>query len=260
MYKKNIVVADTVSFGYSEKKIIKDISLTISKQESVVFLGSSGSGKSTFLKLCCGLLKPVSGIITVNDVEMYALKDHDKRSFMISDIGFLFQDGALINNLNVFDNIALPLRYHKMYSEKEIVNKVWEVLEQFEITHVSDANPATLSLGQRKFVAFARVFLTEPSVLFLDEPTASVDMHSAEKMIQMIRLYNILGGTIISITHDMFYANSIASLMGIIHQGELVEFGRPSQIKFSDNPVIKMILKSVNKDADMADLLLRIMN
>ena len=87
-----------------------------------------------------------------------------------------------------------------------------------------------------------------------------MDMRSSEKMIEMIKLYNILGGTIISITHDMFYANAIASQMGIIHKGNLIDYSKPSKIKFSDNPIVKLILKSVNRDADLADLLLRLMN
>ena len=163
---KTVLVADKVDFSYGPKRIISDITLKINKQDSVVFLGSSGSGKSTFLKICCGLLRPTDGKVEINGVKLYDLTSREKSSFMIKKIGFLFQDGALINNLSVFDNIALPLRYHGLFREKEIIERVEEVLEQFEITNLRASNPATLSLGQRKFVAFARVFFNRTKYTF----------------------------------------------------------------------------------------------
>jgi ABC-type transporter Mla maintaining outer membrane lipid asymmetry ATPase subunit MlaF len=254
-----VIHADNIHFEVPELTILNGISLEVQKQESIVILGPSGSGKSAFIKVVCGLQDPTAGSVRILGQNLLTLNKKKRLEFTLNNVGYVFQDAALISNLDVFDNIALPLQYHALYKEDEIENRVLEIMERFQLMPVRHQFPATLSLGQRKFVAFARAILIEPEILILDEPTASVDIHSADVMVEMVKWYNIMGGTIISITHDMFYANAIASKMGIIHRGRLLEYDSPSVVKTSMNNETRKILRSVSKEADLADELLKLL-
>lgn len=260
MKKEDIILKiEDVTFESNGTKIIKGVSFVLQKQESLVFVGSSGSGKSTLLKIISGILTPSSGSITIKDTKLHHISRSEKMNFLVHNVGFVFQDGALINDLNTFENIALPLKYHTDLKESVIRDRVYELLEKFELARVANSYPATLSLGQRKLVSFARTMIMDPDIIFFDEPVASLDIESADRITDYIKGYIILGGTAVSISHDMFFANSLASLLGIIDDGKILAFGPPSHVKFSDSPKIKRILKSVSKEADLADELLRLM-
>ncbi len=260
MKPKVVLELRNVSFEVNGLEISKNITMKLNRRDSAVFLGMSGSGKTTLVKLCSGLYTPTSGDVIIDGENINKLGKKNRLDFLNDRVGFVFQDGALLSNMNIYDNIALPLRYHGRMKEKEVKQKVDKLISQFNLERVIYQMPATLSLGQKKLVSFARVMLKEPIITFYDEPTSSLDWESSNILAEKIRNYIILGGTAFSITHDMFFSNAIANKLGVLHDGELVEFDHPSKIKSSDNKTVKRIINSVSREADLADELLKLMN
>ncbi len=256
-----ILKVQNISYEINNTKIVDDISFELPKQEAIVIIGSSGSGKTTLLKLCSGIHLPTAGNILIEDMDINKMDKKTRMSIMLNDIGYIFQDSALISNLNVFDNIALPLRYHNVYKkENQIKAKVEEILEDYNLISLQKRMPASLSLGQAKLVSFARVYVTEPKIIFMDEPTSSIDVEAENKVLEAIRMYLILGGTVVCVTHDMYFANALASQFAVMHDGKMLASGSPSEIKNSNIPTVKRIMKSVTRgEPDLANELLKLM-
>lgn len=254
-------VRDVNYFSEEGDKILSDINITVPVQDCFVILGLSGSGKSTLLKLMSGIIEPKVGSIKILGKNINsALFTGDIQSFMNKHIGFVFQEGGLLNNLNVFENIALPLLYHAKMSKSSVENLTNDIIDQFNLNNVRDKHPGRLSYGQKKFVGLARAFALNPEILFLDEPTTNIDMDSADKVIEMIRTYVILGGTVISVTSDMIFANSVASMLGIIERGRIIEYGTPTRVKLSKNHSTKKVIKNIYKEADLADEIVKLIS
>jgi ABC-type transporter Mla maintaining outer membrane lipid asymmetry ATPase subunit MlaF len=261
MRKDNSIVVEAKHLTYSieNDNIITDVNISLSLQECLVILGTTGSGKSTLLKLMSGILNPTKGTVKICNKDINSLYKKEKLSFINKNLAFVFQDGGLIHNLSVYENIVIPLKYYGRATKKELDKIVNKVLERFNLLSLKDKLPGRISQGRQRFVGLVRAFVLNPRILFLDEPTANLDLEAYDRFIEMIRKYIILGGTVIAVTSDMLLANSIASQMGILSKGKILEIGSPSQIKLSGKAETKKVIKKMYNDADLADEILKLM-
>lgn len=249
-----------VNFSVDYETILENINISVPTQGCTVFLGTSGSGKSTLLKLMGGILIPTQGKVSIFENDVNNLFQREKLSFLYNNVAFVFQEGGLINNLSVSDNITLALNYYGTLTKSEINNIADNIIKKFNLENIKNKLPGKLSLGQKKFVGLARAFTLKPNILFLDEPTSNIELESVNKIVDMIRKFIIFGGTIVSATSDMIFANSIASILGIIDKGKIIDYGTPSKIKISNNLNTKRVIKNIYKEADLADEVLKLIS
>jgi ABC-type methionine transport system ATPase subunit len=257
---EKIITLDNVDFIIENEKILSDITISVPLQSCVVILGISGSGKSTLLKLMAGLTDPNNGLVTIYGKNISNMYHKDRLRFINTNIAFVFQDGGLINNLDVYDNLAMPLRYYGKYNRNQIKTMIDDIVKEFNLEYIINRFPGKLSYGQKKFIGLARAFLFNPKILYLDEPSSNIDIETSEKIVKMVRKFIILGGTVISVTSDMIFANSVASILGIIDEGRIIEYDTPSKVKISKNKITKKVIKNVYKEADLADEILKLLS
>jgi|YNPMSStandDraft_2_1061718.scaffolds.fasta_scaffold13591_3 phospholipid/cholesterol/gamma-HCH transport system ATP-binding protein len=229
--------------AFGNRPILRGINLEIKKGETMVLLGGSGTGKSVTIRHIIGLLKPDKGDIKVFG-ESVVYCSPKKLQEIRSRMGVLFQSGALINWLTVFDNVALPLREHRLKPEKEIQKIVLEKLEWLGLLPAKDLLPDNISGGMKKRVGIARALTTNPEILLYDEPTSGLDPVMSQVINELIRkLQHELGVTQIVVTHDMNSAYYIADRITFLYKGKVEMIGTPEEIKNSDNPLVQQFIQ-----------------
>lgn len=199
------------------------ISLEIPEGEYFVLLGRSGSGKTQLLELIAGLTTPDSGEIWIDNRDV-TFKRIQERS-----VGMVFQDFAIFPNMTVFGNIAYPLHSKKL-SRKEISHKVAEIAGEMNISDILGRFTQNLSGGELQRVALARTLVNSPRLLLLDEPMASIDASLKDDIRRTLRQLHRKGLTIIHVTHDFREAISLASKVGVIHNGHIIQAGTPDSV------------------------------
>lgn len=207
-----------------EKKIpvLKGLSFQVEKGEIVAIVGKSGSGKSTLLHTIAGFMSPEQGSITVNGQETAFLNETERAQFRLDHFGFIFQNFQLMPGLTAFENIELPLKLNGIASKKRKTN-VQQLLKKVGLEAVADHYPNELSGGQQQRVSIARALITNPPILFADEPTGSLDSETEREILLLIQNLNqTLGVTFVIITHDEEVAN-IAHRKFKMHDGELMK-------------------------------------
>jgi ABC-type Fe3+/spermidine/putrescine transport system ATPase subunit len=202
---------------------LKDISLEVSQGDYYVLLGRSGAGKTQLLELICGLTSPDRGRIFLGGEDITYRRVQDR------GIGLVFQDLALFPHFSVRDNIMYPLKIMRL-PLKERVERVQRVSEEMNITELLLRRPGNLSGGEKQRVALARTLVTEPKILLLDEPMASVDASLKDSIRRMLRRLNRNGQTIVHVTHDFGEAISLASHVGVMHNGRIIQEGSPNEV------------------------------
>jgi molybdate/tungstate transport system ATP-binding protein len=202
---------------------ITDIDLEISEGTYYVLLGRSGSGKTQLLELIAGLNRPDSGEIWL-DGENITEKRIQSRS-----VGLVFQDYAIFPNMTVFGNIAYSINSRNVEKNK-VKERVGKVAEELNISHLLERNTHHLSGGELQRVALARTLITSPRLLLLDEPMASIDASLKDGIKRLLRRLNRQGLTIIHVTHDYREAVSLASRVGVIHNGRIIQEGHPDVV------------------------------
>ncbi len=202
---------------------LREISLEVARGDYYVLLGRSGAGKTQLLEVICGLTLPDKGRVLLDGEDITRKKVQDR------GIGLVFQDLALFPHYSVKDNIMYPLRLMKL-SLKEKVERVQRVTEEMNITDLLLRKPANLSGGEKQRVALARTLVTEPKILLLDEPMASVDASLKDSIRRMLRRLNRNGQTIVHVTHDFGEAVSLASRVGVMHNGSIIQEGTPAEV------------------------------
>lgn len=189
------------TLGDTQVNAVQGINIDIKEGEFVSISGSSGSGKSTILNLIGALDKPTKGKVFLDDINIVPLDDSKLARVRGQKIGFIFQTFNLNPSLNVYDNIALPMRIHE-YSSSEIKRKVTELIKLVKLDHRMTHLPRQLSGGERQRVAIARALSTNPSILLADEPTGNLDSKTGFQIMELIKNLNTQGKTVILVTHD----------------------------------------------------------
>ncbi len=230
----------TKSFG--KQTIWGDVTLTLPPGEVSVMLGPSGTGKSVFLKTLIGLLKPDKGSIMIRDVDVARCSEaklYETRKLF----GVLFQDGALFGSMNLFDNIAFPLREHTKKSEKEIADIVGEKLQLVGLEGTDKKLPGEISGGMRKRAGLARALVLEPEIILFDEPDSGLDPVRVAYLNQLIIDLNaVTDATFLIVTHDIGTARTVPDNLGMLFRRELVMFGPREVLLTSEEPVVKQFL------------------
>jgi phospholipid/cholesterol/gamma-HCH transport system ATP-binding protein len=233
---------ENVTKSFGSKTILDNVSYEIKKGEIFCIVGPSGTGKSVSLKLMIRLLAPTSGRILI-DGKCINEANNEELLVLRSRFGYLFQSSALLAWMNVYDNVALPLREKTKLSEKEIGDRVRDALDKVGLLHAIEAFPADLSGGMQKRAGLARAIVTEPEILLYDEPTSGLDPVTSRKIDELIAgLSQKLGVTSVVVTHDMHSALSIADRIGMLHSSRLLATTTPNEFIKSEIHEIKSFL------------------
>ena len=235
----------TKSFG--TQTVLEDITCDIPKGKITLMLGPSGTGKSVFLKHLMGLLKPDRGEIWIDGKNLPTLRSRElyqiRRKF-----GVLFQDGALFGSMNVYDNVAFPLREHTRKSEKEIGQIVNEKLLMVGLTGAEKKLPGEISGGMKKRAGLARALVLDPEIVLFDEPDSGLDPVRTAFLNELILdLARQLGATFIVVTHDIATARRVADYIGMLYLRNLVKFDTKEAMFESDLPVVRQFLAGATK-------------
>jgi len=209
---------------YKNFKAVDDVCININKGEFLTILGPSGSGKTSLLKLIAGFEKINSGEILLNKDNIESKKPYER------NIGMLFQNYALFPHMNVFENIAYPLKIRK-YSKADIKKKVTELLKLVDLENVEERYPKQLSGGQQQRVALARAIVFNPPLLLLDEPLGALDKNLRQKMqLEIKHIQQKVGITTISVTHDQEEALTMSDKVCIMNKGKVEQIDSPERI------------------------------
>jgi phospholipid/cholesterol/gamma-HCH transport system ATP-binding protein len=233
------------SFG--KKKVLDGVDLEIADGESLVIIGASGTGKSVTLKHIIGLMKPDSGRVIVDEVAIDDLDNREITEFR-ARFGMAFQEGALFDSMNVFDNVAFPLRRLSRKSAAEIRQRVDECLAMVRLEGIGDRNISELSGGMRRRVGFARAIVHEPEILLFDEPTTGLDPVTTALIGEVIGdLGDRLKRTMVTITHDMQVAFRVADRIAMLDRGKIIAEAPPEEFKQLGD---KRVQQFIRGDAD----------
>jgi len=244
--KKNLIQIKDLHKKFGNKEILRGVNLDIKKGKCTAIFGLSGGGKSTIIKHIVGLLKPTSGQIFFNNIDITKLDDSELRKIR-HDLGFLFQSGALFDSMNVFENVAFPLREHTNKSEDEIKKEVMEnlTLVGLDAKRVAYLNPDELSGGMRKRVGLARTIILKPQVLLYDEPTSGLDPITSDLISQMIiSIQKSTNTTSILISHDIKETFKTADYFAMLWDGKIIEYGDEDHFKNSSSSLVQKFLNS----------------
>jgi phospholipid/cholesterol/gamma-HCH transport system ATP-binding protein len=230
----------TKSFG--RQRIWGDVTLTLPPGEVSALLGPSGTGKSVFLKTLIGLLKPDKGSVWIRDVDVAHCSEH-KLYETRKLFGVLFQDGALFGSMNLYDNVAFPLREHTKKSEKEIADIVNEKMEMVGLQGAQKKLPGEISGGMRKRAGLARALVLDPEIILVDEPDSGLDPVRTTYISQLFLDINAqTDATFLIVTHNITLARTVPDNLGMLFRRELVMFGPREVLLTSEEPVVKQFL------------------
>lgn len=235
----NIIVMNDIHKSFGDFKVHKGINISIPKGAITVILGPSGTGKSVLLKQMMGLLMPDKGEIFVGGVDITKI---DKKALINvrKKFGMLFQNAALFDSMNVYDNVAFPLREHTKFNEKKIKEVVFGKLRLVGLKDVEKKLPSELSGGMRKRVGLARAIALEPDIILYDEPTTGLDPIMKDVVDNLIYdTQKQLGITSVVISHDIDSTYKIADYVTMIYDGKTTFNGSVEEFKNSDNPYVR---------------------
>jgi phospholipid/cholesterol/gamma-HCH transport system ATP-binding protein len=231
-----------MKFSRGERVIFDGIDMDIPRKGITAIMGPSGTGKTTLLKLIGGQLRPDAGTIEVDGQNVHKLKTSQLYALR-KRMGMLFQTGALLTDLTVFENVAYPLREHTRLSEGMIRQLVLLKLNAVGLRGAAQLMPAELSGGMARRVALARAISLDPMMIMYDEPFTGQDPISMGVLLKLIReMNNVLDICSIVVSHDVRETLSIADYAYVISDGEIVGQGQPDELDNSDSPWIKQFM------------------
>ena len=237
--------------AFGEKQVLTGFTLDVAEGETMVIIGYSGSGKSVAIKHIVGLLEPDEGTVFVDGLEIPKLKRRELYDLR-ARIGYVFQFAALFDSLTIGENVAMGLRKQGKLSERQIQERVYEVLDLVDLPNVQGEFPAELSGGMRKRVGLARAIALRPKYLLYDEPTTGLDPVTAAVIDElMIRTREKLGVTSIVITHDMKSAYRVGDRIAMLYEGKVRQVGDVETIRNSRDPVVRQFVEG-RADVDIA--------
>lgn len=237
-----VIKLDNVSKLLSGKRVLDGVTLEVKRGEILTIIGGSGAGKSVTIKHIIGLLKPDQGRVFVLDKEL-TNADKDTIDKVREKIGYVFQNGALLNSLTVYENVALPLREHEKLTEDKIKQRVEDVLEDVGLREHMQKTPAELSGGMRKRASLARALVRHADVLLYDEPTTGLDPIRSNEINKLILSEKRRRGvTSVVVMHDMPSVWLISDRVALLRGGKIYAIGKPEEFKDSTDPIVKQFI------------------
>lgn len=206
-------------FSTIKVEALKEITFSVESGEFVAIMGESGSGKTTLLNILALLDRPTEGKIVLNNIDLSTIKEKEMARFRRDNLGYIFQDYNLIDNLTVKDNVLLPLVL-KEEDIKTMEEKIDPVLEKLNIKKIKNKYPYEISGGEGQRTAVARALITNPKIIFADEPTGALDSKSSDRLLEQFVEINSMGQTILMVTHSI-KAASYASRVLFIKDGQV---------------------------------------
>jgi phospholipid/cholesterol/gamma-HCH transport system ATP-binding protein len=232
-----------VALGYGDFTVLRDISMDVRAGQVVAIMGGSGSGKTTLLRAATGQLTAQRGRVLAFGQDMAHVSRTELQSLR-TRMGVLFQQGALFTDLNVFENVAFPLREHTKLAEPEVTERVLDKLDAVGLRAAAHLKVAEVSGGMARRVALARAVVLEPELILYDEPFAGLDPISLGITARLIRnLADRLGCASVLITHDVHESFAIADQVYLVGQGKLAAAGTPEMLSASQDPYVQQFLK-----------------
>jgi len=232
--------------AFGRNQILRGLNMGIPEDRISMILGPSGTGKSVCIKHMVGLLYPDSGDVLVHGRSVPAMAD-DELFEMRKKFGVLFQDGALFGSMNLWDNVAFPLRQHTDKGEDEIADIVNRRLREVGLENSSDKMPNELSGGMRKRAGFARALVLDPDIVLFDEPDSGLDPVRTALLCELIRdVHAENGGTYVVITHDIMSARRVAEYIAVLWKGRIVESGPAEELLDSENQFVRQFLSGAS--------------
>ena len=237
-----IISCDMVTKQFGSHRVLDGITYDVPRGKTTAILGPSGTGKSVMLKVIIGLLKPDYGNITVDGERANGIRAREllriRRKF-----GVLFQDGALFGSMNLYDNIAFPMREHTSSSEKEIRVAVMEQAELVGLVSHLDKLPGEVSGGMKKRAGLARALVLRPPIVLFDEPDSGLDPVRVAYLDDLVNTaQRETGATFFIITHNIASVRRTADYLGVLFRSKLVAFGSKEFMRDIDNPVVNQLL------------------
>lgn len=235
-----LIRVDNLHKSFGEKAVLNGISFSLSKKESLVIIGGSGTGKSVLIKCVLGLINPDRGTVFYNNQAITT----EKMSSFLKACGMLFQGGALFDSMTVVENIAFGLIQGKSFSKEEAFKIALEKLQAVDLPpNVANIYPAELSGGMQKRVALARAIAMKPEIIFFDEPTTGLDPILSSTINSLIlRCVHDIGASTITITHDINSLRTIADRVALLHEGRFIWEGTVQEMDKTDNPYVQQFI------------------
>ena len=246
MTSKNLINVKNLSVSFGNNIVLNNINFHLSNKESLVIIGKSGSGKSVLLRCLMGLLKPDLGSIEIDNVDIVNANRIDKEK-ALTNIGVTFQNGALFDSLNVWENITFKQTKFFGFNKKAAKEKALSIIKNLELNeNILELYPSELSGGMQKRIAIARAICDQPEILFFDEPTSGLDPITGKVINDLIhKTVRKLGVSAITITHDISSINNLASRVILLDRNKIAWSGKPNDMKTSKNSIVQQFL--INK-------------
>lgn len=240
--QQNLVDITNLKFQYENKLIFNNVNIQVPKGKIIAIMGPSGTGKTTLLRLIGGLMTPDSGKILINDKNIHELSAKEL-AIQRNKMGFLFQNGALFTDLNVFDNVAFPLRWHTNLDDDLLRQIVLMKLESVGLRGAAELMPSQLSGGMGRRVALARAMALDPELMMYDEPFTGQDPITKGILVKLIKKLNqLLKITSILVSHDVEETCEIADYIYLLAFGEVIGRGTPQELINSEVPEIRQFM------------------
>ncbi len=241
-YSENFIEIHDLMYSRGTRVIFKDLNLTIKRGEITALMGPSGTGKTTLLRLITRQLVPQHGAIFINGVDIASLNQPELYDLR-KQFGMLFQNGALLTDINVFENVAFPLREHTKLSNRLIRHVVLTKLHAVGLRGAADMMPAELSGGMARRVALARAMVMDPEILIYDEPFVGLDPISMGVIVRLVRRMNdALGITSIIVSHDVAEVSTVADRSFLISDGKVAASGSPDELNSAKSELVRQFM------------------
>ncbi|MEK7773632.1 MAG: ABC transporter ATP-binding protein [Deltaproteobacteria bacterium] len=229
--------------SFNAKKVLDGVNLEIEQGKITVIIGRSGEGKSVLIKHIIGLLRPDSGRIFLDDLELTSMKERDFNEVR-KRFGMLFQGAALFDSMTVAENVGFPLKEHTDLNDEDIMKIVLEKLRRVGMVDVENMMPADLSGGMKKRVGLARAIVMDPEIVLFDEPTTGLDPIMSDSIADLVLdTQRALKTTYVLITHDIPFTRKIADKIAMLHEGRIIEEGTVEEMKNNQNPILRQFLE-----------------